>query len=47
MCKSRTGTHSSQQKTVFSVGSVSRSYKRVQSVVDQIRIEGVQRSTTE
>jgi hypothetical protein len=40
-------SHSWQQKTVFTVGSVRRSYKRRQSVVLQIRIEGVQRSKTE
>jgi hypothetical protein len=40
-------THSWQQKTVFSVGSLPRSYKRAQAVVVQVRIEGVQRSTTE
>jgi hypothetical protein len=40
-------TYSWEQKTVFSVGSVPWSYKRAQPVLVQIRIEEVQRSTTE
>jgi hypothetical protein len=40
-------TQSWQQKTVFTVGSVPRSYKIAQSDVVQIRIEGAQRNTAE
>jgi hypothetical protein len=38
-------THSSQQKTVISVRSVPRNYKRAQSIIVRFRIEGVQRSS--
>jgi hypothetical protein len=38
-------THSWQKKTEFSVGSLPRGYKMAQSVVVQIRIEGVQQSS--